>query len=544
MFLLLLGFLALGPQVVFSDNFFRLSITQVKQCEPFAVNFKGNVNAANSSFPPESLLILPFDSVPVSIPVSPNALSATGLNLNFIPLKGNTTFFASLDDTSKLGLSLVSDVTRVFPSQTDTCLPSVPANSTPSSYELVGGVVTQCEDFTLRFNTTNPPTVRAFFPNSFSYPLKRTSASNGTATYTMQAIRGLQTVLMYDDGNGNRRTSPLMTVGGDSSTSTRCFPNFGNFNGSGGNNGQASSNSPGVSKPVVIGLSVGGTVIVLVAVAMTLFLLRERKRRMRTMATTSPEFNPPRPTNSMETSSQGHDMSEAKRRASLPLPPLPTASTLTYPEGFIKDPPYVSEKYSPTISDYPRTSIDWEDTPDGRPRTMERKSTNTRIQSIDIEKMLNLAGEAGLERNSRLPITSGSLSHRQIDDASPTLPDPRYRSQPDVPENPIFFGTSPTYAQMHGFTRDTGSIPFFESPRTMSSSVLRPSSSYDARISHGSYSPQFVLARPLNETVPNSAVTDTYMNEGRMSGRRNSIPFPITGGSSRNSRFSDASDRV
>ncbi|KAG7088195.1 hypothetical protein E1B28_012212 [Marasmius oreades] len=111
MFVLLFGFLALGPQVVLS-NLFRLGLAQVTQCEQFTINFKGEVNTTS---PPSSLTVVPFDSVPISIPVPSNALNFTGLDINFLPLKENTTFIVSLDNAENQSLSLVSDFIRISP---------------------------------------------------------------------------------------------------------------------------------------------------------------------------------------------------------------------------------------------------------------------------------------------------------------------------------------------------------------------------------------------------------------------------------------------
>ncbi|KAK1236228.1 hypothetical protein PQX77_000516 [Marasmius sp. AFHP31] len=353
----------------------------------------------------------------------------------------------------------------------------------------------------------------------------------------MQALRGIQVLLMYDDGNGTRRTSPLLTVAGDSASSTKCFPNFGNFHGQSNGNESAGSNG-GMSRSVIIGLSVGGAVIFLVGGVMALYLLRERRRKRRAMET-SPMYNAPRSANGPDTSSQGHDMVEEKRRPSLPLPPLPTPTTISYPEGYVRDPPYVSSVYSPTISDYPRTSIDWGSS---TPRSTIRKSSATPLSGMDIETMLDMAGDNS-DRDSRLPISprsppSAYLGNRQADDTSSTD-----RAQPaDVPKNSSFFGSSPTYAEMHGFDRYGGTAPFFESPGTITSSVLRPSAAYNGRMSYASVDSQFLYVRPLHGSVPISALSDAYTVDTRGSGRRNSIPFPIAVGSDRDSR--DASDRV
>ncbi|EEB91133.1 hypothetical protein MPER_10558 [Moniliophthora perniciosa FA553] len=341
-----------------------------------------------------------------------------------------------------------------------------------------------------------------------------TSNSNGKATYTMTAFRGIQVLLLFDDGNGTRRTSPLLSVFGSSSSSTQCFPNFGNFG------GQTPSKSSGVSRGVVIGLSVGGGLVILIAVAMVVFVLRERNMRRRQLENrlafdTSNMANP---------DPRGRDTIEQKRRTSMPLPPLPPMvhNTVTYPEGFVKDPPYVTEKYSPTISDYPRTSISWEVVD---LEAVPRKSHSAHLSNMDIERLLNMAANQNSSNEIRSPQgaeypTSPSPEQQQqrtdkVDPAATVTSQatdgtiwPRDIPPPDVPQNPsfMFFGNDSTYADMHGFNNG---IELFESPRSMESGLLRPGSdiresSFEARLSHGSRSSNGTLDYPIIQRPMNA----------------------------------------
>lgn len=521
MFLALLGFLALGPQVVLSQSFgrFRLGFAQVNQCEPFAVNFRGD-GQFNST--PTHLTVLPFDSVPVTIAVPPSTANSTGLNLNFVPFTADTTFIASLDDDRNRSTTLVSDIIQVFSSQDNSCLS--PRQST-SPFRIEGGQVSQCEDFTVSYNTTTAPSIRAFIPNGFAFPLKMTSNSNGKATYTMTAFRGVQVLLLFDDDSGTRRTSSLLTVFGTSTSSRQCFPNFGNFGGQ-----MQTSSSPKVSKGVIIGLSVGGGIVILVAIAMVLFVRRERAIRRRRLENRM-TFKPTNDTGNFDL--QGRNLYEHKRRPSMPLPPLPPMvhHTVTYPEGFVKDPPYVSEKYSPTISDYPRTSISWE-VIDSEAGPSPRKSQSTRLSTMDIERLLNIAAnqnssnEVSPLRGIENPATPTSPDHqRPVSPREAVAPQPVHLTAtsrdippPDVPQNPsfMFFGNDPSYAEMHGFN-GTDRIELFESPSTMESGLLPPrsdmrDSSFEARLSHASSTSSLgypIIRRPVNAVSIGSGLPTT-----------------------------------
>ncbi|ESK95785.1 hypothetical protein Moror_12397 [Moniliophthora roreri MCA 2997] len=552
MFFALLGFLALslGPQVVLSQSsfgFFRLGFAQVDQCQPFAINFRGD-GKFNST--PTRLTVLPFDSVPVEIPVPESTANSTGLNLNFVPFASQTTFIASLDDDRNRSTTLVSDVIKVEPSQNNSCLS--PSRQSTSPFTIEGGQVSQCEDFTVAYTTPNAPSIRLFSPNGFSFPLRMTSNSNGKATYTMTAFRGIQVLLLFDDGNGARRTSPLLSVFGSSSSSTQCFPNFSNFG------GKTSPSSSGVSRGVVIGLSVGGGLVILIAVAMVLFVLRERNTRRRQLESRL-AFDT---SNTANSDPRGRDTIEQKRRISMPLPPLPPMvhNTVTYPEGFVKDPPYVSEKYSPTISDYPRTSISWEVVD---LEAVPRKSYSTRLSNMDIERLLNMAAnqnnsnEVRSLQGAEYPTSPMSPEQQQqTDEVNPAIAvtsqttdstiRPRDISPPDVPQNPsfMFFGNDSAYADMHGFSGVNG-IELFESPSSMESGLLRPhsdtrESSFEARLSHGSRSSNGtldypILQQPINAVSVGSGLPTTprsmqWHSPSRQSSilaaRQHSITFP------------------
>ncbi|KAJ3876653.1 hypothetical protein F5051DRAFT_307848, partial [Lentinula edodes] len=179
------------------------------------------------------------------------------------------------------------------------------------------------------------------------------SFTNNTATYNLAAIRQSQVMLNFisTDG-GQNQTSPLMTVQGDAFSSTSCFPTSNHTDQNASKSKTDTGKSSGISKGTIIGLSVGLGAIVILAIPMVWLVIRERRRR-RQIATRI-EFDGSR----MERQPSQYLPTINEKG---PPPPPPFFGYPGYTEGqYVRDPMYVSEKYSPTISDYPRTSISWE----------------------------------------------------------------------------------------------------------------------------------------------------------------------------------------
>ncbi|KAF7299673.1 hypothetical protein HMN09_00972800 [Mycena chlorophos] len=280
----ILGVVAFA-QVV--EGSFKFNFSPVVQCGEVTIAFSGS--DSNNHTVPTYLTIIPLasNSTPIQIPIPPGSTNSTGIGLSFIPLPENTEFVATLDDASGPA-SRVSDVTLVLPATatnggSSTCL----ASSTTATTKLfeVPTVLSQCEDFTVRFSTPDAPIITAYQPNGNAETVLPTPAGAGTATYTIAGNRGNQVALMLNATNQLEATS-LFTISGDSSSPTTCLNSTGNGNGQGhnfGNNNNHGSNgsSKGLPKGAIIGIAVGGSVLVLASLVLLFFLLRERKRRKR-----------------------------------------------------------------------------------------------------------------------------------------------------------------------------------------------------------------------------------------------------------------------
>ncbi|KAF5382626.1 hypothetical protein D9615_003014 [Tricholomella constricta] len=394
---LLFGVLAFGPQVVLSLDF-TFQLSEVKQCEPVSISFKGN-DKANAI--PMWLTLIPFSSSPISIPIPNAAVNTSGVLVTFMPFAAGTTFVASLDDATGENVAKVSDIIRVLPSPSNdsTCLPAS-QDTVVTHFTLDNSTFSQCESFTLNYNRTiisRAPSARFYNPKGPSSLLNVTSddPETGTATYLLKFNRSKEVVLVFDDGLSHRESSALMSIGGDSASSKQCLGSK-----KSNNNGSQSSSktSFGISQGVIIGSAVGGGVVVLISICMVLFVIRERRRR----DTNQIQFNP--------------SLLEKGRSSNPPRSPPPSSPTMVEKDsspGFVKDPPYTAEKFlSPTTAFYPRESMaSWtQSTPEDQrfPNTRGNDAYNTRdasdrlsLHSLDIEGILNLATVQS-NRSSRL----------------------------------------------------------------------------------------------------------------------------------------------
>ncbi|KAI0061626.1 hypothetical protein BV25DRAFT_728103 [Artomyces pyxidatus] len=225
--LVLVGFLAFGPQAVLS-NFQSISFSTIEQCGSFNVSFNGG--KAPTSLP-LTLTVLPFNATPISIPIPPSSWNDTtniGAYITFLPLAAGTTLVASLDDASGNGQGLVSDVIQIAPSSNSSCLPS--DDSQPQSLFTLRTPLSQCENFTVEFNKdvdSQPPFIRAFVPKGPSFNVQQNlplpSDPSDTGSYLMNVTGGQEVALLFNDEQGNLRVSDIFTVGGDNSSSTACL---------------------------------------------------------------------------------------------------------------------------------------------------------------------------------------------------------------------------------------------------------------------------------------------------------------------------------
>ena len=135
---------------------------------------------------------------------------------------------ASLDDAAGSSAAITSDVIQVLPSTDSSCIS--PNQTTPAVFQLVDDVVSQCSPFNISRNTSSSDhslSVRVFIPESLSFSLRwinfHTSQGVDTFTYIMDVASGLRVAMLFDDGQGTRQVSDLISVGGGASSPSKCL---------------------------------------------------------------------------------------------------------------------------------------------------------------------------------------------------------------------------------------------------------------------------------------------------------------------------------
>lgn len=217
---LVLGFLiTYGSQDVLAFN--TVTFSSISQCGSFNVSFSGGQAPLAL---PLTLTILPFNSTnPLFIPIPANAWdskTSTGAAITFVPYAAGTTFVASLDDADGQPTGQVSKVISISPSDNTACLPAPSAISAPPF--VLDGPFLQCEPFNVSYSTA-APFIRTFRPSGGTSYLNSSSQSTNSSTFIMDVRQGKEVVMLFDDGQGNRQTTPLTTVGGDSTSADGCL---------------------------------------------------------------------------------------------------------------------------------------------------------------------------------------------------------------------------------------------------------------------------------------------------------------------------------
>lgn len=381
---------------------------------------------------PLTLTVIPFDSVPISIPIpqaSWNTTAGSGAVITFLPLAADSRFIALLEDGNGTAMGAISDVIGVDTSADTSCLPSATAQS--AAPFILKEIPSQCESFNVTFNATQhrAPTIQAFVPHGRPFTIKQDPGGNstGSASYLMNLARGFQVALLFND-NGTRQTSDLLTVGGDSTSSSSCLPKF-----------NATSAAP--AKPsgglssggaVAIGV-VSGTIVGAMLILLALFFYRERRKRlarldetMRKMdmesATKDPKAFDSPPISPPTKFSQGQAIGRQNipRSNYLSKPPNQTYGTSPVTPEFIQRRPPSPQFRTVELGDgfvevlppgyLPRRSEDRMTQPDARS-----------ISSLDIEGILEAATIGTMPRN---PTT--------LDDASSIRSPGRRSTRPSV----------------------------------------------------------------------------------------------------------------
>lgn len=270
---LLLHLLAFGTLVapVFSLQF---NIAMVQQCAPILLSFSGLTSPLPRA--PASLTILPFNSTAILVPLENPNVSA-GIDLNFLPLAADSQFIVSLDDVDGSNIIDISNIVPVLPSPdgNSICVPQ--QDAVPLTSFTLASPVSQCQNFTINYNTTlisQAPFVRLFSPGGPAFLLNATSDNplSGVATYIMAFSYGREIVLLMDDGNGIQDTSALLTVGGNSSSLTHCLSAHATSTLS-GDSGTGFS-----SRPIIISGAIIGGVAVLLGIWVAILFFRDRRR--------------------------------------------------------------------------------------------------------------------------------------------------------------------------------------------------------------------------------------------------------------------------
>ena len=220
-------FLVFAPHSALSV-FEYVAYSRARQCDPFTISFSGGQLPAAL---PLTLTAVPFNSTPISFTVPESAWdnsTNSGSYTTFLPLSARVSFVASLDDAAGDNAALISDVIQVLPSTDASC---IPANQTIlAPLRLADNAVSQCSPFNVMQNTSSLDhtlSVRVLTPTSLSFSLQRTKfySSQGvdTFTYIMNVASGLRVALLFDDGQGNRQVSDLISVGRSVSNSSECL---------------------------------------------------------------------------------------------------------------------------------------------------------------------------------------------------------------------------------------------------------------------------------------------------------------------------------
>ncbi|KAJ7095704.1 hypothetical protein B0H15DRAFT_67300 [Mycena belliarum] len=431
---------ALGPQVVRGS--FKFTLSPVVQCEPVQISFSGS--DANNHSVPTTLTILPLQdfALPIRIPIPNGVANSTGIQLSFLPLPADTRFIASLDDINGT-LAKVSDVIKVeTPSNPATAVATCfGAGIIPVSFYQLNDTMNQCEPFTITYNTTDPPKIRAFFPRGGSTELPLVNTTTGvvnTATYTAKVPRNKQVALLFDDGAGHLQTTKLVTIGGDSSSLKSCFKNFGHSK----MDSSKMSSRPVLSQGAIIGIAVGAVIVVSFAILILLYCLRERRRRRRI------SFDPALLNRRWAPSEKAAESVFYTVNTPISAPP-PFSAVSPWPAasgGFVRDPIYTKEKYASSIMSDARTSISsWHHVlpSDRGEAARSRPGSQLSINTIDVENILQMAtvhrNLSGVATGVPQPSTAGTGKTFEVTQPpAARVMGPRRRGGSDPPDVPTF----------------------------------------------------------------------------------------------------------
>ncbi|KAH9179285.1 hypothetical protein EDB89DRAFT_1878527 [Lactarius sanguifluus] len=304
----LVYFLAFSPRAVLSV--FRLiSYSPIQQCRPFNISFAGGTPPTAL---PLTLTVLPFNSTPLVFTIPQSAWdtsTGSGSYVVSLPFKEGVSLIASLDDASGNSAALTSDVIQVHSSDNTSCISTAANTTTPSTFQLLGGTVSQCSPFSVARISSSldyPISVRVFVPTGLSSTPQSTSFYSNQGvdifTFVMSVARGLQVALLFDDGQENPQVSGLLSVAGGASNPTQCLQIT-------STTPTATASASSLSRSAVIAIAVTSPVIVVIILILGIFFIRRERRKLAALGgdpietvqnhgqfgEPSPMFNPPRP---------------------------------------------------------------------------------------------------------------------------------------------------------------------------------------------------------------------------------------------------------
>ncbi|TRM64142.1 hypothetical protein BD626DRAFT_568732 [Schizophyllum amplum] len=438
---------------------FSFNFTTVRECEPVSLTFP-DVGTDEVAVPTR-LTLLPVNATPTVIDL-PNVADnfLEGINVNFLPLAEGTQFIASLDDDNGDAVAYVTEVLTVQSSN------SSDGDCVPAAVDPVytfDTAVTQCGDYSVSYNSsTEAPTLRVASMSYTTYALNETSSTDEMATFIAAIPQGAQVVFIANNSLGQAQTSPLLTVLGDSTIDPSCLPSI-TTGGESDGESEDTEPEPSLSRGAIIGLAVGGVIIVLVAILMVIYFVRERRlrqkpetrRRAQSVLDASGFYERPNAsdlnsstanlTRNMTQRSQGRAISTSTARPSMPptpdtapresyipyvLPPMPptppeespaspnspmkvypvkhNSEFLTGNEAFVMNPSYAYN--SPPASPHPSIGSEFRMAPplprsplatEHAPSPTPSTLRRNSMHSLDIETMLNMASSLPEERVSQ-----------------------------------------------------------------------------------------------------------------------------------------------
>ncbi|KAF8336770.1 hypothetical protein F5887DRAFT_1245688 [Amanita rubescens] len=301
-----LRYLSLASMVVASSGTsFAFNVSQVTQCEPVFISFSGSLE--NDKIPTRITLIPSNAQVLyIDLPTSGLQNTATGVNVTFFPLPANTTFLVSLDRQGH-AVAPVTDFLTVRPSNNAACLESATLPS-PHIFQISQNL-SSCQSFTVTYNSSliqTTPKIQLLTGNQ---------SAAGEATYDLPSV-SKEFILSIDGGDALTQT--LLVQSDANSTALKC--SHGTDHNMVSTAVQTSNSSDSLRVGTIVGVSIGTAAIVLCAIAVVIFVYRERRRNTRAM----PRFS----------------LIDEKREK--PLPALPTEDTESaFMEIATFNPPYV-----------------------------------------------------------------------------------------------------------------------------------------------------------------------------------------------------------